>query len=51
MFKVNNKDAGTTPMTSLWRVYCELQTYFTPCTRVSTVNFKHVISSWEIAVS
>ena len=34
MFKVNNKDTRTTPMT-----------YFTPCYSVSVVNFEHVIIS------
>ena len=33
MFRVNNKDTRTTP--------------FTLCSRVSTVNFEHVIAGWE----
>ena len=36
MFKVNNKDTRTTPIA-----------YFTPCSSVSIVNFKHVIAYWE----
>ena len=36
MFKVNNKDTRTTPLA-----------YFTPCSSVSIVNFKHVIAGWE----
>ena len=42
MFKVNNKDTRTTPMASFWYLYCELGTYFTPCSSVSIVNFEQV---------
>ena len=37
MFKVNNKDTRMTRMT-----------YFTPCSRVSIINFEHVIAGCEI---
>ena len=40
MFKVNNKDTRTTPMTSFWFLY------FAPCSSVSIVNFEHVIVGW-----
>ena len=46
MFKVNNKDARTAPLTSFWCLYCHLLTNFTPCSSVSIVNFKHVITVW-----
>ena len=49
MFKVNNKDARTTPMASFWHLYCELGTYFTPCSTLSIVNIKHVIAGWGSA--
>ena len=29
-------------MTSFWCLYCELGTYFTPCSSVSIVNFEQV---------
>ena len=35
MFKVNNKETRTTPLT-----------YFTLCSSVSIVNFEHVLVSW-----
>ena len=35
MFKVNNKDTRTTPMTS-----------FPPCSTVSIVNFEQVNADW-----
>ena len=38
MLKVNNKDTRTTPLA-----------YFTPCSSVSIVNFKHVIAGWEVS--
>ena len=37
MLKVNNKDTRMTPM----------ETYSTPCSSVSIVNFEHVIAGWE----
>ena len=46
IFKVNNKDTRTTPMASLWRIYCYLQTYFTPCPSVSIINFYQVNADW-----
>ena len=33
-------------MTSFWCLYGELWTYFTPCSSVPIVNFKHVITGW-----
>ena len=50
VFKVNNKDARTTPMAFLRCLYCLLWTYFTPCSSVSIVNFQHIIT-WAIARS
>ena len=56
MFKFNNKDTGTTPLTSFWCLYCKLWTYFTLCPSVSIVsfdpsvsiaNFEHVIAGRE----
>ena len=40
MFKVNNKDSRTVPLSKLW-------TYFTPQSSVSIVNFEYAIASWE----
>ena len=40
MFKVNNKDANGVVLTSLLLTL----NYFTPCYRVSIVNFEHVIA-------
>ena len=48
MFKVNNKGTRTTPMVSFCYLYCQLWTYFTPCSSVSIVNFEHVIAGWDI---
>ena len=57
MFRVNNKDARTTPMVDAALVsllltlltivnFSLLLTFFTPCVGVSIVNFEHVISGW-----
>ena len=46
MFKVNNKDTRTTPLTSFWCLYCQFWTYFTPCSCVSIVNFEQVNAKW-----
>ena len=63
MFKVNNKDTRTSPMVSLWCLYCSLLTYFTlyssvfivnfeltPCSSVFIVNFEDVIDHWDVSV-
>ena len=45
MFKVNNKDTGTTPLAFLLlilKIFHTLLTYVTP----SMVNFEHVIADW-----
>ena len=49
MFKVDNKDTRTTPLTSFWCLYFLNWTYFTPCSSVSIVNFEHVIGDWEFS--
>ena len=41
MFKVNNKDTRTTPVSSL----------FTPCFRDFIVNFKQVNAGWDISLN
>ena len=46
MFKVNNKDTRTTPLTPFWCLYCQFWTYFTPCSCVSLVNFEQVNAKW-----
>ena len=46
MFKVNNKEAKTTPMASFWCLYCQLRTYFTLCSNVSIVNFEYINADW-----
>ena len=43
MFKVNNKDARTTPLVSFWYLYC----YFTPFSIVSIVNFEQINAGWD----
>ena len=43
MFKVNNKNTRTTSLTSFWRFYCLLWTYFTPFTSVSINDFEQVM--------
>ena len=47
MFKVNNKDTVTAPLGLFWCLYCYFRTYFTPCSSVSNVNFKHVLFGCE----
>ena len=47
MFKVSNKDTVTAPLGLFWCLYCYFRTYFTPCSSVSNVNFKHVLFGWE----
>ena len=47
MFKVNNKDTRTTPLASFWYLYCQLWTYFIPCSSVSIVKFEQVNAGWE----
>ena len=32
---------------SFWWLYCKLSTYFATCSRVSIVNFEHVIAGWD----
>ena len=49
MFKVNNKNTRTTPMASLWYLYCQLWIYFTSCSSISIVNFDHLIAGWAVA--
>ena len=46
MFKVNNKDTRKTPLLWFCCLYFYLWAYFTPCSSVSIVNFKHVIAGW-----
>ena len=49
MFKVGNKDTNTTlttAMASFWCLYCQLGTYFTPCSNVFIVNFEQVNAGW-----
>ena len=46
IFKVNNKHTRTTPFGSFWFLYCQLKTYFTPCSSVSIVNFDQVNAGW-----
>ena len=41
MFKVNNKDNTTTPLTSIWLIYYKLWTYFAPFPNVC-INFDYV---------
>ena len=47
MSKLNNKDTRTTTMASFWYLYCQLRTYFTPCSSISIANSGHVIAGWE----
>ena len=44
--KAKNKDTRTMPVVSFCCLYCQLGTYFTPCSSASIVNFEHVIASW-----
>ena len=48
MFKDSNKDNRTTSLAFFWCLYCELWTYFTPCSNCSIVNFKHLIAVWLV---
>ena len=43
MFKVNNKNNRATSLTSFWCLYCQLQRYFTPSSKVYIVDFKQVM--------
>ena len=47
MFKVNNKDTGATPLALFLCLYCQLWTYFTPCSSFPNVNFEHKIVGWD----
>ena len=44
MLKFNNNDIRTTPLALC--LYCQLSTFFTPCSSISFVNFEHVIAGW-----
>ena len=44
--KVNNKDTKTTYLTSFWYRFCYLWTDYTPCYRVSNVDFEQGIDCW-----
>ena len=46
MSKVNNKNIRMMPIASFWFLYCQLWTYFTPCSGVPIANFEHVIAGW-----
>ena len=48
MFKVNNKNTGTTSLTPFWCFYCKLWTYFIPFSSVSSVDFEQVNVNWVI---
>ena len=48
MFKNNNKDARTMPLT--WCLYCWIWKYFTFFSIVSIVDFEQVIVSWEKSI-
>ena len=48
MFKVNNKDTRTTPMAFFWCLYCQLWTYFTPCSSASIVNFEQENAGFHV---
>ena len=61
LLKVNNRYTRTKceicskltikmPLASFWYLYCQLWTYFTPCSSVSIVNFEHVIVGWCITM-
>ena len=47
MFKVNNKDTKTTPMTSFGVFIVDFEHISHHCYSVSVVNFEHVIAGWE----
>ena len=49
MFKFNNKDTRTTPLSLFWCLYCYLLIYFTPCFSVSIVNFEQENTGWGIS--
>ena len=51
MFKVNNKDARTTSMTSFLCLYCYLWTYFTRCFGVSYIDFELVNAGWQYLIN
>ena len=38
-----NKDTRTSSISTFWCLYCQLWTYFTPCSDVSVLNFEYVI--------
>ena len=45
MFKVDNRNTRT--RCEICSKLTVIQTYFTPCSSVSIVNFEHVIADWE----
>ena len=47
LFKVNNKHARITSMTSFWCLYCWLWTDSTHCSAVSIVDFEQVNADWD----
>ena len=49
MSKANNKDIRTKSMTSFWFLYCQLWTYFTPCSSVSVADLEQLITSGVIS--
>ena len=42
MFKINNRNARTRSMTSLWYIHLQLSTYFTVFSSVSIVDLEQV---------
>ena len=49
MFKVNNKDTKTTPMTSSGVFIINFEHISQLCPSVSIVNFEHVIAGWVVS--
>ena len=38
------------PVASFWCLYCQLWTYFKPCSIIFVVDFEHVIAGWVINI-
>ena len=51
MFKFNNRDTRTMPLTLFWCLECQLWTYLTHFSSVSVIEFDEVNFCWEIYIS
>ena len=48
VFMKESAQQESVPLVSFWYLYCQLWTYFTPCSDVFIVNFEYVNVGWVL---